>query len=429
MGTKRSRNDLPAFFGLLMRTVVRCAAALAFLAESGGCGAPSEAALDSTTWLVAGDTIVGEEVGSVAPPAAAALSSAAQAGSSPGIQPAPQLTPVDTPFDDRRSDSGGTQPSPDPRRRHRWDEEATGADPGPDAVEIVQNFEHFLEHGGWLRRYLVHVPRDYDGVTDMPVVIGLHGGLGRAELQRSMSRMNFVSDESGFIAVYPDGTGWTVEIEGQEVPLLTWNAGGCCGYAQQHGVDDVGFIAAMLDDLNARYAVHPRRVYATGMSNGAMMAYRLAVELPDRIAAIAPVAGAMTLDAPPAPPRAVPVMHFHGLADQFAPFEGGYGELASIPFEHPPVMETIGWWVEVNGCAPEAVVSEGQDYIRLEYEPQTEDGAPVVLYELPEGGHTWPGGVDITADLGTGELIESVDASRLMWAFFQQFELPERAGD
>lgn len=406
-----------------MRTVAQCAAALALLAGPGGCGAPSEAALDSTPWLVAGDTIVGEEVGSSLPPAVAAVSSIAQSDSSPPVQPAPQPAPAEPQSDDRRSNSAGMEPSPDPKPHRWWEEDPTGAGPGPDAVEIVQNFEHFLEYDGWLRRYLVHVPRNYDGVTDMPVVIVLHGGLGRAELQRAMSRMNFVADEGDFIAVYPDGTGPTVEIDGQPIALLTWNAGGCCGFAQQHGVDDVGFIGALLDDLAARYAMNPRRVYATGISNGAMLAYRLAAELSERIAAIAPVAGPMMVN-PPAPPRAVPVMHFHGLADQHVPFEGGIGEDAIIPVDFPPVLETIGWWVEVNGCAAEPVVSEGQDYIRLEFAPQSDGGAPVVLYELPEGGHTWPGGVDVTADLGTGELIESVDASRLMWAFFQQFELP-----
>ena len=130
------------------------------------------------------------------------------------------------------------------------------------------------------------------------------------------SGLNQKADQEGFLAVYPNGTG--------RFSSLTWNGGNCCGSAMQQRVDDVAFIDAVLDDLANVVNVDTKRVYATGISNGAIMAYRLASELSERIAAIAPVAGPMGT-ATCSPRRAVSVLHFHGTDDQFAPFNGGRG--------------------------------------------------------------------------------------------------------
>jgi polyhydroxybutyrate depolymerase len=252
------------------------------------------------------------------------------------------------------------------------------------------------------------------------VVLVFHGGGGRAESVRWQSRMNEVADRYGFLVVYPDGTG----LNG----MLTWNAGIGSGYASRHHVDDVGFVRTLIeDDLPRHYAIDPRRVYATGMSEGAMLCYRLACELPDLLAAIGPVAGDMGVDGP-LPRRPVPVIHFHGMKDPNCPFEGGKGKNAVQPVPHRSVEETVAWWVRANGCRKEpAEVSRGKDYVRTRYEPaRAGGGAPVVLYALPEGGHNWPGGVDTTAWLGTGKHVKSVDASELMWQFFARHPLPER---
>src|SRR5215831_5938057 len=116
--------------------------------------------------------------------------------------------------------------------------------------------------------------------------------------------MDVLADREGFLAVYPYGTGV------MKAKLLTWNAGPCCGYAQKNKIDDVAFVAALLDDLAARVDYDRARVYATGHSNGAMMAYRLAQDLSDRIAAIAPVGGALVTDTIRAK-RAMPILHIH----------------------------------------------------------------------------------------------------------------------
>lgn len=285
--------------------------------------------------------------------------------------------------------------------------------PAEDNIEI-------LLHDRMIRRYFVHQPEGWDGVTPLPVVLNFHGGRSTPETQAGASQMNVLADEKDFMVVYPEGTGPGVERDN-----YTWNAGGCCGYAMENNVDDVGFVAALLDDLDAHYTIDRRRVYATGMSNGAMMAHRVGVELAERIAAVAPVAGSLMLENPPQPARPVPVMHFHGLLDENAPFNGGQSQNSLNPVEQNSIPETIAWWVQADGANPEPATTTFTDYIEERHEPLSAGGAPVVLIILPEGGHTWPGGVDVTADLNTGPLVESVDASGMMWDFFSGFALPE----
>lgn len=139
-----------------------------------------------------------------------------------------------------------------------------------------------LQHGGRSRSYIVHVPPAARGGRPLPVVLNFHGGGGNAENQQKYSRMDPLADREGFLVVYPDGTGRRTDR------LLTWNAGTCCAYSVLNRVDDVGFTLALLRDLDSRQAIEGGRVYATGLSNGAMMAWRLAVGASDRVAAIAP---------------------------------------------------------------------------------------------------------------------------------------------
>ena len=144
-----------------------------------------------------------------------------------------------------------------------------------------------------------------------PVVFAFPGGQSHPEQMRGFSGLDEFAAAGAAVVVYPAGTG---RREG----LLTWNGGNCCGEAFQSASADVGFVDALLDRLIDRLPVDPRRFHATGMSNGAMMAYRVAAELSERIASIAPVAGPLAL-ATIAPARPVPVLHFHGSLDQFTP--------------------------------------------------------------------------------------------------------------
>lgn len=280
---------------------------------------------------------------------------------------------------------------------------------------------YYLVHEARRRRYLVHLPPAYDGRTPMPVVLAFHGGLGRAEVQRKQSGFNDVADRFGFAVVYPDGTGRT--------SMLTWNAGTCCGLAARIKVDDVGFVARILDELPSRFALDGRRVFATGMSNGAMFCYRLACELSDRITAVAPVAGDMGVDGPE-PSRPVPLIHFHGLKDENARFDGGLGANQVEGTPHKPIREGIAFWIRANRCEPNPEVQTTAFETVERYRPMAGvAGAPVELHVVREGGHTWPGGVDVTSRFGTGPLIREVPASTLIWEFFAcQAPLPAAVG-
>ena len=181
-----------------------------------------------------------------------------------------------------------------------------GADPlGPG------DHTRTLMMGEQKRTYLVHIPQGYEPKKPAPVVLALHGAAMNGSMMVWFSGLNKTSNAARFIAVYPSGTG--------KGPFLTWNAGGFTGKMAEGRADDVAFIDKLLDDLGTVVKVDKKRVYACGMSNGGMMCYRLAAELSDRIAAIAPVAGTIAIE-DSKPKRPVPVIHFHGTKDTFVPF-------------------------------------------------------------------------------------------------------------
>jgi polyhydroxybutyrate depolymerase len=272
-----------------------------------------------------------------------------------------------------------------------------------------------------VRRAIASVPHAPAPPTGWPVVLAFHGGQTHPEFMRRFCGLDALAAAGQAIVVYPAGTGSREDI-------LTWNGGNCCGQAMIDAADDVGFVGALLDALAARLPVDGHRIHATGMSNGAMMAYRLAAEMADRIASIAPVAGPMALAAI-APARPVPVLHFHGTLDQFTPLEGGVGRRSVTRVSHRPVVEGILDWVHANGCPPQPrrdpipCSDEGITVERFTWGPGR-DGAEVVYYRLDGGGHTWPGRPPDSFFLGPCAL--SLDANCLIWDFFQRHPLPAR---
>lgn len=173
-----------------------------------------------------------------------------------------------------------------------------------------------LQHDGRTRTYKLHVPaRVAQGTSAVPLVIMLHGGGGNADNAEMMSGFSRKADREGFIVAYPDGTG------GGRAAMYTWNAGHCCGYAMQNKVDDVGFLGALIDQVQRDHRIDPSRVYVTGMSNGGMMSHRAGIGLADRIAAIAPVVGALFGDE--ATPRSpVSAIIINGMRDESVPYNG-----------------------------------------------------------------------------------------------------------
>lgn len=270
------------------------------------------------------------------------------------------------------------------------------------------------------RRYLVHIPPGYDGKQKTPVVLVFHGGGGNPAGMVQLCGMNAKADQAGFIVVYPYGTGRLADS------LLTFNGGECCGYAKDMEIDDVGFTRALLDDLAKVVKADEDRVFATGLSNGGIMSHRLAAELSDRIAAIAPVGGPLMLETLQNQ-RAVSVMHFHGTKDEYAPFAGGSGKgflgrngITSFR----SVTYTMDSWVRANGCQQQpdvrALPDRADDGMRVTQKTWSggRSGSEVVLIEIEGGGHTWPGQRPVVPQLG--ESTRDISANDMMWEFFQR---------
>ncbi len=264
---------------------------------------------------------------------------------------------------------------------------------------------------GIFRTYQLHLPTDYNGSTELPMVIAMHGGFGSGPQLETQSKLSEKADDANFIVVYPEGVPSLLNIR-------TWNAGGCCGYAMNNDIDDVGFISALIDSLSNELAIDNNRIYATGMSNGAFMSFRLACELSEEIAAIAPVAGTMNVDQCE-PSRAVPIIQFHSFEDSNVPYLGGIGDGVSNHY-NPPIDSVQNAWAVMNGCnIINDTLYNGSDYTHIRwsdcdcmYEQQ--------FYITTDGGHSWPGGMQTAiGDLPS----EFINANDLMWDFFQLYSL------
>lgn len=269
-----------------------------------------------------------------------------------------------------------------------------------------------IEVDGLDRTYLVHLPPRYDPQKPASVVLAFHGAFNNGAMMVRLSGLNRKADEAGFVAVYPEGTG--------KGPVLFFNPD---RKPRKGRPNDVHFTDVLLDDLATVVNVDPKRVYATGMSNGGMMCYLLAADLSQRIAAIAPVAGTMTFaDCKPA--RPVSVLHFHGTKDQLVPLEGKQGVIADFQ----PIDEIIRTWARIDGCPSMPKIEtlpdkaeDGTRVTRTTYGPGKQ-GSEVILYTIENGGHTWPGrvwGFDFL-----GKSTTDISANDLIWDFFQRHPMP-----
>jgi polyhydroxybutyrate depolymerase len=263
---------------------------------------------------------------------------------------------------------------------------------------------------GQKREYRLYVPRSYDPARPAPLVISLHGaGLWGAAQERT-SRWDELAERYGFLVVYPSGAGGAGP--------RTWHVDRTEGLVQ-----DVRFISALIDTLSAGYRIDATRIYANGLSNGGGMAFVLSCTLSDRIAAVGMVAAAQTLEWSWCPDhRPVPMIAFHGTADRLVPYQGGATPLSST-LVFPSVTSWTANWARRNRCGTSPVDSQvAVDVTRRTY-PTCAGGADVVLYTLRGVGHQWPGGMPLpqwfVGPPGTG-----LDATSLIWAFFQEHPLP-----
>ena len=213
-----------------------------------------------------------------------------------------------------------------------------------------------------------------------------------------------------FIVVYTEGIKNSLGIR-------SWNAGECCGFAQKHNIDDVGFISILIDTLLKRHKINKNKIYTSGMSNGGMLCFRLAAELSHKIAAIAPVASSMVLQETWNPDRPVPIIHFHSYLDESIPYYGGIGNGVSKHY-NPPIDSVLTVWSAINGCSQlsDTLYHEPGEYLLREW-GGCENNATIQSYVTYDGGHSWPGGRKgyLLADPPS----RKINASDLMWEFFQ----------
>lgn len=324
------------------------------------------------------------------------------------------------------SPPGGAEEGPLRQRlKERWlqrqqqkagGETATATDNNTQArLTRPGDYSFTIQHDGLARMYRVHVPAGYDPDKPAPLLMALHGGGGSMDYQADDSKYGLIakSEREGFIAVFPNG--FSKLKSGK---LATWNAGNCCGGARDNQVDDVGFIRQVVTNVASQLNIDRKRVYATGMSNGAMMSYRLACEMSDVFTAIAAVAGTdNTHNCNPKYP--VAVLHIHARNDDHVLFNGGSGPgtpVKSAVTDFTSVPNSVAKWVKMNSCTapPRRILDKAGAY--CEVYAGCQGGTEVQLCVTENGAHSWPGGSKSRGEAPS----QAISANDVMWEFFSR---------
>ncbi|OGF50158.1 MAG: hypothetical protein A2231_07750 [Candidatus Firestonebacteria bacterium RIFOXYA2_FULL_40_8] len=285
-------------------------------------------------------------------------------------------------------------------------------------------YDSYIDFKGLKRTFRVHIPKDFDINKRTPFVFVLHGGGGNGKnmdekgLSGSFTRM---ADKENFIVIYPDAYD------------KNWNDGrGVEDYkAQKDNIDDVGFFINLIDLFGKEFNIDKKRIYSTGISNGAIMSNRLACEAPGVFAAIAPVVGSIPkniyLKKLSVPPTSVLIIN--STNDPFVPWDGGFihtgkrklGEVVSV-------KDTFNFWVSVNACTKKEVISiqhrnkKDKTSVIEEISSEGKNGTEVVFYTIEGGGHTWPGSPELLPRIIVGKTNMDIDATQVIWEFFKKHE-------
>ena len=249
------------------------------------------------------------------------------------------------------------------------------------------------------RRFKVHIPKGYKSERKLPMVIVLHGAVSNSFNIGLASGMSQKADQ--FFAVYPIGSGL---IGGA---FRTWNACGPKGPVKWNKSDDVEFLKLTIDKMKSIYPIDERRVYLAGMSNGGMMAYRFAAELPEYVSAVGVVeavmfSGRIECNKP------VSVVAFHSEKDFVLPINGGRGQWLTYRFDCPAVQDSLDYWIKRNGCKTNPTISKQNGLTQYTYD-SGRGNSSVVLYKTEDGGHSWPGGFRIRPFYNPSRKINATD--------------------
>lgn len=303
--------------------------------------------------------------------------------------------------------------------------ERQNAKPAPQTDAVPQkvgpgDYTFTINFADQPRYYKMHVPPSYAAGKPTPLLIVLHGGGGDMSIQADEKYYHQISksDAEGFVAVFPNGV--SAFKSGK---LATWNAGKCCGQARDKKSDDVGFIKEIIKKTKEQLSIDSTRIFATGMSNGGMMAYRLACELPGTFRAIAAVAGTDNTESCQ-PSQPVSILHIHAKDDDHVLFEGGAGKNAfrdrTQVNEFTSVAASISQWRKIDGCdeKPKRILDKKGATCDLY---ACKAGSAVQLCVTDSGGHSWPGGKK-PSPLAGGTPSTAISANDVMWSFFNSLK-------
>ena len=279
----------------------------------------------------------------------------------------------------------------------------------------TKSTSQFVTSDGRTRRYRTYVPTNLP-TGQLPLLIALHGGLGTSDQFEANSGFDNLAEANKFVVTYPDG----ISNQSDGTGFQTWNGGYCCGPAQTQNVDDVAFISSLIDTLVAQLPIDPKRVFIAGHSNGGILAYRLACELSEKIAAIGLQAGSNVVQGC-APSRAVSVLHIHGSADTNMPIGGGRGTgLSTTVFVS--AQAAIDAMVAANGCSTSYESSKSVTDSNVTAKTWTRSGTSIHVrfVTVATATHAWMGHAAQSESSLTyvGNPYLNFDSSRAIWSFF-----------
>ncbi len=276
-----------------------------------------------------------------------------------------------------------------------------------------------IQHEGIERSFNLYLPKNYKNSTPAPLVIALHGGGGTGsnfEEVVSAGTLTTSAESKGVVLVMPEG------IEKR------WNSGRPEIFDGERMYDDVGFISKIIDEMVEKYNIDPKRVYATGISNGGFMAIRLAFELSQKITAIAPVTAQIPFVHEGKQPQfPTSIMLINGTEDPIVPYDGG--DIRLVPFgasrgkvlSTQESIEKFGGFNLCNSTMEQPIIDAlSDDGTQVEITTFTEcaEGTEAILVKIVGGGHTWPGGTQYLSTTLVGPVSAEVDASELILDFF-----------
>lgn len=279
---------------------------------------------------------------------------------------------------------------------------------GLSTLNAQQTINGSIQHDGLTRTYILYVPANYTGLTNVPLLFNFHGYGSNANQQMSYGNFRPIADTAGFLIVHPQGT-----LDNSNTTHFNVGWGGS-------GTDDLGFTEALIDSLSADYTIDQSRIYSTGMSNGGFMSFHLACNLSNRIAAIGSVTGSIvpfTLTNCNAT-HPTPVLQIHGTVDPTVPYNGGAGWSESI-------TSLMTYWANYNNCAipatttavPNTNTTDGSTVEKIVYE-NGENCTQIVHFKITGGAHTWPGSAFPLS--GTNY---DINASKEVWNFVSKYNL------